>query len=86
MHKCRAILDTSLDVAADYEAFWLRLKGASLLNKAHMDESFADACKSLLRNHQRSVQALIDSSAGVSKIVRFSKLRPKFPAATKRSK
>jgi hypothetical protein len=79
MHKCRAILDTSLDIAAGHEAFWQGLTTALPFSKADMDASHLETYKAQLRNHRRSVQILLDSSVGVSKIVSCSKAKPLVP-------
>jgi hypothetical protein len=76
MNKCRAILDTSLDIAASHEAFWRQqLTTASSPSKAEVDTSLLETYKVQLRNHRRSVQTLLDSSVGTSKLVSCSKAK-----------
>ena len=71
MCKCRTILDTSLDIATSHESFWQGLGTASHLSPSNTGTSPIETYKALLRNHRRSIQAILKTSIGISKIVSF---------------
>jgi hypothetical protein len=75
MRRCRAILDTAIEIASGHEALWQELVlGTSIPLTGILDLSHLEMFKSSIRNHQRNVANLLDSASGISQIVSCSPL------------
>jgi hypothetical protein len=75
LHKCRAVLDTSLEIAEDHESLLKELVRDATVNGTSQLRLFEESLgmyKTRLRNHRRGVDTLLDLSVGVFKIVSSS--------------